>query len=122
MERRVHPRVRLRRKAWIRLSDGRHVSTWTSDISKGGVQLLCKHTADLGDSFELMFNIRDMNGDEHVPVWVRARVAHVVLEAAEGLYRLGFQFEEFLSDNREVLEGYVDYRLRVMFQRGSALG
>lgn len=110
-ERRVHPRVRTRRRVTVGLSDGRTVTLWSHDLSRGGLQVLSESPADVDDRFQLALSVFDPRREAYVQVELLARVARLVYDGGAGQFRIGFQLLEFLDDSEGAYGRYIDYLL-----------
>jgi len=115
LERRHSPRVRHRRRVGIRLASGEMVYAWTYDISAGGLQILSEYNADVGDEFDIAFNVFDYDHSEYCGVHMHVRIAHVVYVGNMGCYRIGMQFLGFGEGERELYEHFLDERIRAQY-------
>lgn len=117
-ERRLHPRIRQRRKVGIVLSNGKVVYVWTYDLSKGGLQILSDYTADVGDQFDIFFWVHDGHNNHSAKVEACVRIVHVIYSGEAGCYRIGMQFVRFTGNGRGIYERFVDERLSQFLGRG----
>jgi len=110
-ERRASPRIKIRHKVGVMLSDESVHYVWTYDISLGGLQLLSEYNADTGDMLRIFLNILDVETDEYVRVFARVRVAHTVYDGSEHCFRIGAEFIDFEGDGRSIYNRHLDARL-----------
>lgn len=101
-ERREYPRIRRKRKVAFLLSDGSVEYLWTTDISRGGMQLLTEHLVDLGDQFSIRLGVYDYTAEQYVTVSARIEVVHKVYDGSAGGFRVGVRFMSFDGDGEEI--------------------
>lgn len=110
-ERRASPRIKIRHKVGVLLSNESVHYVWTYDISLGGMQLLSEYNADNGDMLRIFLNILDVETDEYVRIFARVRVAHTVYDGSERCFRIGTEFVDFEGDGRSIYNRHLDSRL-----------
>lgn len=114
-DRRQLPRVRLRRKIWLRLAGGRVADLWTHDMSRSGLQVLSPGRADEGDEFALLLKVPD-HEDAFVDIHARVRVVHCVYDSSAGQFRIGFLFAAFDGDGERLYQQYLDQQLHRRYE------
>ncbi len=111
-ERRAHPRIRLRRKVGIHLSNDKMVYAWTFDLSLGGLQVLTEYSADPGDEFDIFMGVVDPETDRYVYVDVRVEIIHMLYDGTAGCFRVGMRFVRFRKEAvREVYERFLESKM-----------
>ena len=101
-------RFRINMGVLVRLSSGSLVRTQGKNISKGGLYVEFEASADLGDEFEMMFDVS--LSDDIKRVYVRAKVMRSSLIGDKDVYGIGFQFLSFAKDTEAVLDKYLEMR------------
>jgi PilZ domain len=101
-------RFRINAKVVVRLSSGDLVRTQGKNISKGGIYVEFEAPADLGDEFEMMFDL--VFTDEIKRIYAKARVQRSELLGGRDVYGIGFQFLSFAKNTGEILDKYLELR------------
>lgn len=114
-DRRQLPRLRLRRKVWLRWTGGRVADLWTHDMSRAGVQVLSPWRADEGDEFVLLMKVPDHDGI-FVDVEAQVQVAHCVYDSSAGEFRIGFRFVAFAGEGERLFHHYLDQQLHRRYE------
>jgi hypothetical protein len=120
-ERRAAPRIRMRRKLGIVLSNGNVVHAWTRDLSMSGIQLLTEYSADEGDDFTLFMHLPQGDSEEYAYVEMRCRVVHLVYDGPDGCYRIGFHILGFRDGSKRVYQAFINAHLGTALEEPGAL-
>jgi len=107
-EQRCSIRFRINMGVHVRLSSGTVVRTQGKNISIGGIYVEFEASADMGDEFDMMFDVPF--SDEFKRVFVKAKVTRSALIGGKDVYGIAFQFLSFAKQTKEVLEEYIDLR------------
>jgi PilZ domain len=107
-EQRKSIRFRINMGVQVRLSSGTVVRTQGKNISIGGIYVEFEAPADLGDEFEMMFDVPLSN--EIKRVFVRSKVTRSALIGGKDVYGIAFQFLSFAKETEQILEEYLNYR------------
>jgi len=107
-EQRSHPRFRINMSVFVRLSSGELVRAQGKNISKTGLYIEYGAAADVGNEFEMMFDVPLVDGMPRI--YVRARVMRTTLIGDRDVYGMGFQFLNFSKDSEVSLDKYLDLR------------
>jgi len=110
-DRRLHLRLRQRRKFALRLSSGEILYLWTYDLSFGGVQVLSENPADTGVRFVAYLSVFDRSRDRYTWIEVEVKTIHVIYDGTAACYRIGFQFLNFKEEGQALLEQDLEERL-----------
>lgn len=114
-DRRQLPRLRLRRKVWLRLAGGRVAELWTHDMSRAGLQVLSPGSADHGDEFSLLLKVPD-HEDAFVEIQARVQVVHCVYDSSAAQFRVGFRFIAFTGEGERLYQHYLDCQLHRRYE------
>jgi len=107
-EQRASIRFRINTGVVVRLSSGDLVRTQGKNISSGGIYVEFEAPADVGDEFELMFDVAFSN--EIKRIYARVRVMRSGLIGGKDVYGIGFQFLSFSKNTGEILNKYLELR------------
>jgi len=107
-EQRASIRFRINTGVVVRLSSGDLVRTQGKNISSGGIYVEFEAPADVGDEFELMFDVAFSN--EIKRIYARVRVMRSGLIGGKDVYGIGFQFLSFAKNTDEILNKYLELR------------
>jgi len=107
-EQRSSIRFRINTGVVVRLSSGGLVRTQGKNISKGGIYVEFEAPADIGDEFEMMFDVPF--SDEMKRIFVKARVMRSELIGGKDVYGIGFLFLSFAKNTGELLDKYIELR------------
>ncbi len=107
-EQRCSIRFRTSMGVHVRLSSGTVVRTQGKNISIGGIYVEFEAPADMGDEFEMMFDV--IFTDEIKRIFVKAKVTRCALIGGKDIYGIAFQFLSFAKDTEKVLGEYLDFR------------
>jgi len=107
-EQRESIRFRINMGVVVRLSSGDLVRTQGKNISSGGIYVEFEAPADVGDEFELMFDVAFSN--EIKRIYARVRVMRSGLIGGKDVYGIGFQFLSFAKNTGEILNKYLELR------------
>lgn len=101
--------LRLDRRVLIRQSDGSTIGARASDISRGGIGVLCEYAADRGKEFWIAFLLPLQGVPQQVKV--KCRVIFCNFSGAQNAFRIGMQFVEFAGDGERIVKDYLAHRL-----------
>ena len=106
-ERRASPRIWRRRKVGLILSDGSIEYMWTSDISRGGLQVHTHHVVDMGRQFGIVMAVYDSRCSQFIAVRGQVQVVHKIYDSRSLSFRIGLQLLSFEADGRDIYLHYV---------------
>lgn len=106
IELRKGPRVNITWRAVVRLPDGSLMQAKATNLSAGGILLLCKTDLGVGHRCSMMLEvpgITDLAKVSHVPC--QGLVLHSILSS--GVYRIGVRLVELSDLHGELLRAWV---------------
>ena len=106
-DRREYPRIRIRRKLGLLLSDGSLEYLWTADLSLGGMQVHTEHQVDMGLQFPFFMGVYDAPKDSYVTVRGRVEVVHKVYDGQHKAFRLGLQILSFDGQSADLYQRHL---------------
>jgi hypothetical protein len=106
-ERREYPRIRMRRKLGLQLSDGSLEYLWTADLSLGGMQVHTEHQVDMGRKFPFFMGVYDAKIEGYVAVRGRVEVVHKVYDGQHRAFRLGLQILSFDGQSADLYQRHL---------------
>ena len=107
-EQRRSARFRINIGVMVRMSSGVVVKAQGKDLSKGGIYVEFEAPADVGDEFDMMFDVAF--NDEIKRIFVKSHVTRSALIGGKDVYGIAFRFMSFAKETEEVLEKYLSYR------------
>lgn len=106
IELRHAPRITVKWRAALRLSDGRLMLVRVLNVAREGVMLECTENLGQGKIYPMMLEIPAINGSDEIhKVQCNGRVRHAIL--AGDSYKIGLHLQDISSFHAELVQAWV---------------
>lgn len=100
------PRANVSWRAAVKLAEKTIVPAKVSNISQGGLQVLCPYSLNMHHDYQMMLEVPALdNESQHYQVLCTVTVLHVILSGDS--YRIGGKFHKLSALHQELIAAWV---------------